>query len=223
VSRHPEASPPCGRCARWGAARLAASCSTGGAPLPGARWEGGGENVVPTARSGRPPCAVRRVRHALEPIARRVTMGGWLTCWRRCIPLTFRSHGSSVQARTGPFASLTPVASLWPSPARGSSAPTSFRVARRTAVRSITTTPGSGALPGAPAPGALVRAQERPNELANGHGEERLHRRHGEPQPTTPETSLPHRLGGSRTIPHRPETLPLTLFIRLTDRRKAPL
>ena len=93
VSPHPEASPPCGRCARWGAARLAASSSTGGAPLPGARWEGGGENVVPTARSGRPPCAVRRVRHALEPIARRVTMGGWLTCWRRCIPLTFRSHG----------------------------------------------------------------------------------------------------------------------------------
>ena len=69
---------------------------------------------------------MRRVRHALEPIARRVTMGGWLTCWRRCIPLTFRSHGSSVQARTGPFASLTPVASLWPSPARGSSARPAF-------------------------------------------------------------------------------------------------
>jgi hypothetical protein len=33
-----------------GAARLAASESTGGAPLPGARWEGRGENVVPTAR-----------------------------------------------------------------------------------------------------------------------------------------------------------------------------
>ena len=122
---------------------------TGGAPLPGARWEGGREgDAVPTARSGRPPCAVRRLRHVLEPIARRVTMGGWLTCWRRCIPLTSRSHGASVQARTGRSASLTPVASLWPSPARGSSAPTSFRVGRRTALRSIITTPRSGALPG---------------------------------------------------------------------------
>jgi hypothetical protein len=154
---HPEASPPCGRCARWGAARLAASWPTGGAPLPGARWEGEGENVVPTARSGGPPCAVRRVRHVLEPIARRVTMGGWLTCWRRCIPLTSRSHGASVQARTGPFASLTPVASLWPSPACGSSAPTSFRVERRTVLRSITTTPGERHAPWGTGTGCLRR------------------------------------------------------------------
>jgi len=111
VSPHPEASPPYGRCARVGAARLAAwSWSTGGAPLHGARWEGGREgDVVPTARSVRPACAMRRVRHVLEPIARGVTMGGWLTCWRRCIPLTSRSHGSSVQAMGWSFASLTPV------------------------------------------------------------------------------------------------------------------
>ena len=132
------------------------------------------KHVVPTARSGRPPCAVRRVRHVLEPIARRVTMGGWLTCWRRCIPLTSRSHGASVQARTRSFASLTPVASLWPSPACGSSAPTSFRVGRRTALRSITTTSRSGALPGSGGTGCLRRRPAATEQAGQRSGEGRL-------------------------------------------------
>ena len=82
VSPHPEASPPCGRCARAGAARLAAwSWSTCGAPLHGARWEGGrGGDVVPSARSRRPSCAVRRFRTP-GPLTRRVAVGAWPTCW----------------------------------------------------------------------------------------------------------------------------------------------
>jgi hypothetical protein len=63
---HPEASPPCGRRARAGAARLAAwSSSTVGAPRPGARWEGErGGDVVPVARSGEPRRALWRLHHA---------------------------------------------------------------------------------------------------------------------------------------------------------------
>ena len=39
---------------------------------------------------------MRRLR--LAPRAARQEAGAWLTCWRRCIPITFSSHGASVQA-----------------------------------------------------------------------------------------------------------------------------
>jgi hypothetical protein len=64
VSPHPEASPPCGRGAPTGVARLAARSSLGhGSPLHGARWEArSGRDVVRAACPDTPRRAMRRRR-----------------------------------------------------------------------------------------------------------------------------------------------------------------
>jgi hypothetical protein len=92
---------------------LPAACRARGGAAHLAAWSGSTIVRRSTARVGsvdvsqtsfRRPASVSRGSCSLSsvlltrPLARRKTVTARLTCWRRCIPFTSRSHGASVQA-----------------------------------------------------------------------------------------------------------------------------
>ena len=121
---HPGASPPCGRRARAGTARLAA-CSWSTircAPLYDARWNRGPDtDVIPAARSGEPRCAERRPH--LEPLAcRPAGDGGCVADLRATVHPVHVPIPLCERASDG-LTALTLVYPHWTSPRRSSRTP----------------------------------------------------------------------------------------------------